>query len=53
MTRDFLLVVHGCQLSMTMVTTSFILGVAVALDPPIYAEIIYNFLQVQQTLSNL
>ena len=53
MTGDFLLIFHGCQLSMTIVTTSFILGVAVALDPPIYAEIIYNSLKVLQILSNL
>ena len=53
MTGEFVLMVHGCQPSMTVARISYIIGVKVALDPPICAEIIYDSLQVLQILSNL
>ena len=49
----FAAIVHGCHQLITIVTTTSILDVKAALDPPMYPDTLYNFLLVLQILINL
>ena len=49
-TEQFVTTVHGCQPLVTIAKTSSILAVEAALDPPPYADILHQVLQIPNIL---
>ena len=51
--EHFVIIPHGCQPITTIVTTSFILDVAAAIELLLYTDILYISLQILEILNNL